>query len=112
MSTKNKMSTKTGRPRKEETKVYSKRIPLSLYLMIKENVDKYIDKIISNGFIVDSNITPQNDKDNSIDTKILNKMIRPFAERNMKVKLTEEESLRIKKIFFRNNPEISEKLDE
>lgn len=112
MSTKNKMSTKIGRPRKEETKVYSKRVPLSIYLTIKENVDKYIDKIISNGFIVDSNITSQNDKDNSIDTKILNKMIKPFAERNMKIILTEEESLRIKKIFFRNNPEISEKLDE
>jgi hypothetical protein len=112
MSTKNKMSTKIGRPRKEETKVYSKRVPLSIYLTIKENVDKYIDKIISNGFIVDSNITSQNDKDNSIDTQILKKMIRPFAERNMEVKLTEEEKLRIKKIFFRNNPEISEKLDE
>ena len=112
MSTKNKTSTKIGRPRKEETKVYSKRVPISIYPAIKENVDKYINRIIKNGVSVDNNPTHLNEKHNSIDTQILNKLIKPFAERNMKVKLTEEESLRIKKIFFKNNPEISEKLDE
>lgn len=62
----NKLSTKKrGRPLKEETKVYSKRVPLSRYDEIKINVDKYIETFLRTRIIVD--------KDNNIvDNKSLN----------------------------------------
>ena len=66
MSTKNKLPStrKIGRPRKEESKVYSKRVPLSMYLNIKILVDKYINNILNDKLPV--NNTPNNVDKNSI----------------------------------------------
>lgn len=67
MSTnKENMSTRNrGRPRKEETKVYSKRVPKSNYDEIKILVDKNIENLMKNNIVVDKNNI-------SVDNKSLN----------------------------------------
>jgi len=66
MSTKNKLLSrrKIGRPRKEESKVYSKRVPLSKYSNIKILVDKYINSILNDNLLVYNK--PNNVDKNSI----------------------------------------------